>query len=263
MPRLGARTMVPAAAAACALAACGSSSTPGPSATPDAFSGSITVFAASSLTSAFNTAEQGLEVDHPGFTAKYSYAGSQALVTQIIDGAPADVIATANTTTMAQLVAKGLVNTPEKFCQNKLEIIVAPGNPKNIKTLADLVNPNVAVVLGDPSVPVGDYARSVLTAAGLKLTPKSLQLDDAEVVQQVESGNADAALVFVTDVISAGGKVTGVPIPDAQNKVGTYEIAVVKASSNMTAAQAFVTSAVSGDVQAELKTAGFLPPPAA
>jgi len=259
----GPRRLAPTAVAALALVACGATTTTGHSATPDPLSGSITVFAASSLTSAFNTAEKGLELDHPGFTAKYSFAGSQSLVTQIINGAPADVIATANTTTMAQLVAKGLVNTPEKFCQNKLEIIVAPGNPKSIKTLADLVNPAVSVVIGDPSVPVGQYAQDVLTKAGLKLTPKSLQLDDAEVVRQVESGNADAALVFVTDVISAGGKVTGVPIPDAQNKVGTYEIAVVKASTNTAAAQAFITSAVSGDIQAELRTAGFLPTPAA
>jgi molybdate transport system substrate-binding protein len=263
MTRIGPRRLAPVAVAALALTACGSATNTGASATPDPLSGSITVLAASSLTSAFNSAEQGLEVDHPGFTAKYSFAGSQSLVTQIINGAPADVIATANTTTMAQLVAKGLVNTPEKFCQNKLEIIVPPGNPKNIKTLADLVNPTVSVVIGDPSVPVGQYAQDVLTKAGLKLTPKSLQLDDAEVVQQVEAGNADAALVFVTDVISAGGKVTGVPIPDPQNKLGTYEIAVVKASTQMAAAQAFVTSAVSGDVQAELRAAGFLPPPAA
>jgi molybdate transport system substrate-binding protein len=251
------------APAVLALAACGAATPAGSSATADPLNGSITIFAASSLTAAFNTAEKGLELDHPGFTGKYSFAGSQSLVTQIINGAPADVIATANTTTMAQLVAKGLVNAPEKFCQNKLEIIVAPGNPKNIKTLADLVNPAVSVVIGDPSVPVGEYAKDVLTAAGLKLTPKSLQLDDAEVVRQVESGNADAALVFVTDVISAGGRVTGVPIPDAQNKVGTYEIAVVNASTNTSAAQAFVTSAVSGDIQAELRSAGFLPPPAA
>ncbi|MEA2638193.1 MAG: molybdate transport system substrate-binding protein, partial [Chloroflexota bacterium] len=223
---IGPRRLAPIAVAALALAACGVTTITGVSATPDSLSGSITVFAASSLTAAFNTAEKGLEVDHPGFTAKYAFAGSQSLVTQIINGAPADVIATANTTTMAQLVAKGLVNIPEKLCQNKLEIIVAPGNPKSIKTLADLVNPAVAVVIGDPSVPVGQYAQDVLTKAGLTLTPKSLQLDDAEVVRQVESGNADAALVFVTDVISAAGKVTGVPIPDAQNKVGTYEIAV-------------------------------------
>jgi molybdate transport system substrate-binding protein len=263
MRRIGTRTLAPVTVVTLALAACGSATTPGPSATPDPLSGSITVLAASSLTSAFNTAEHGLELDHPGFTATYSFAGSQTLVTQVINGAPADVIATANTTTMAQLVAKGLVDTPVKFCQNKLEIIVAPGNPKSIKTLADLANPGVAVVLGDPSVPVGSYAKDALTKAGVKLTPKSLQLDDAEVVQQVESGNADAALVFVTDVISGGDKVTGVPIPDAQNKVGVYEIAVIKASAKMAAAQAYVTAAVSGEVQAELKAAGFLPPPKA
>jgi len=97
------RGLASAAFAALALAACGSATSTGPSATPDPLGGSITVFAASSLTSAFNTAERGLELDHPGFTAKYSYAGSQSLVTQIISGAPADVIATANTTTMQQL----------------------------------------------------------------------------------------------------------------------------------------------------------------
>ena len=111
------------------------------------------MFAASSLTNAFNTAEKGLEVDSPGFKATYSYAGSQDLVTEIINGAPADVIATANTDTMAQLAAKGLVETPVAFCQNKLEIAVAPGNPLNIKTLADLNNPGVKLVIGDPERP--------------------------------------------------------------------------------------------------------------
>ncbi len=222
------------------LAACGSTSTSGPSASPDPFSGSITVFAASSLTSPFNTAEKGLELDHPGFTAQYSYGSSQALVTQIINGAPADVIATANTSTMQQLVAKGLVDTPQAFVKNKLEIIVAPGNPKNIKTLADLATPGLSVVLAMAGVPVGDYATKALKAAKVSVTPKSLESDDALVVEQVESGNADAALVFVTDVVSAGSKVTGIAIPDAQNVIGTYEIAVLKSSTNTTAAQAFV-----------------------
>ena len=182
--KIGPRPILVSFTAALALAACGSSSTPGaggPSATPDPFSGSITVLAASSLTSTFNTVEAALETDHPGFKATYSFAGSQTLVTNIINGAPADVIATANASTMAQLTAKGLVDTPQAFCQNKLEIITAPGNPKNITSLADLVKPGVSVVIGDPSVPVGEYAADVLTAANLKLTPKSLQLDDAEV----------------------------------------------------------------------------------
>lgn len=256
--KLRTRTILLSGTAAIALAACGSSPSSGPSASPDPLSGSITVFAASSLTSTFNTAEKGLELDHPGFTAQYSYGSSQTLVTQIINGAPADVIATANTTTMQQLVAKGLVNTPQAFCKNKLEIIVAPGNPKNIKTLADLATPGLAVVLAAAGVPVGDYAAKALKAAHITLTPKSLQLDDAVVVEQVESGNADAGLVFVTDVVSAGSKVTGVPIPDAQNVIGTYEIAALKASTNMAAAEAFATSAVSGDVQTQLLADGFL-----
>jgi molybdate transport system substrate-binding protein len=256
--KIRARTVLLAGIATTALAACGSSPSSGHSASPDPLSGSITVFAASSLTSTFNTAEKGLEVDHPGFTAQYSYGSSQALVTQVISGAPADVIATANTSTMQQLVAKGLVNTPRAFCKNKLEIIVAAGNPKGIKTLADLATSGLAVVLAAPGVPVGDYSTKALAAAHVTVTPKSLQLDDALVVEQVESGNADAALVFVTDVVTAGTKVTGVPIPDAQNVIGTYEIAVLKASTHAAAAQAFVTDAVSGGVQTQLLADGFL-----
>jgi molybdate transport system substrate-binding protein len=263
MMRTGPRMMVVGATASLVLAACGSSSSgaPAPSATPDPLSGNLTVLAASSLTSAFNAAEKGLELDHPGFKATYSYAGSQALVTQIINGAPADVIATANTDTMAQLTAKNLVQTPVAFCQNKLEIAVAPGNPLGIKTLADLNNPGVKLVIGDPSVPVGEYVTDIETSDNIKFTPVSLQLSDASVLEQLESGDANAALVFVTDVIAAGSKVTGVTIPDAQNKIGTYEIAAVSASTNLTAAEAFVTSAVSGDIQTELRSAGFLPPP--
>jgi molybdate transport system substrate-binding protein len=251
-----------ATTSALALAACGAASVSNPATTPDAFTGNLTVFAASSLTNAFNTAEKGLEIDSPGFKATYSFAGSQDLVTQIINGAPADVIATANTDTMAQLTAKGLVETPVPFCQNKLEIAVAPGNPLNIKTLADLNNPGVKLVIGDPSVPVGEYVTDIEASDSLHFTPVSLQLSDAAVLEQLESGDANAALVFVTDVIGAAGKVTGIPIPTPQNKVGTYEIAAVKASANVTAAEAFVTSAVSGAIQEELLSAGFLPPPA-
>jgi molybdate transport system substrate-binding protein len=256
--RISTRRILVSATAAIVLAACGSSSTNGPASSSDPLSGSITVFAASSLTNPFNNAEKALEVDHPGFRAQYSYGSSQALVTQIINGAPADAVATANTSTMQQVVAKGLVNTPQAFVKNKLEIIVAPGNPKNIKTLADLATPGLSVVLAMPGVPVGDYATKALKAANVTVTPRSLESDDALVVEQVESGNADAALVFVTDVVSAGKKVTGIAIPDAQNVIGTYEIAVLKSSTNQAIAQAFVTSAVSGDVQTELLADGFL-----
>jgi len=256
------RPVLISATSALALAACGAASVSNPASTPDALTGNLTVFAASSLTNAFNTAEKALEIDSPGFKATYSFAGSQDLVTQIINGAPADVIATANTDTMAQLTAKGLVETPVAFCQNKLEIAVAPGNPLGIKSLADLNNPGVKLVIGDPSVPVGEYVTDIEASDSIHFTPVSLQLSDAAVLEQLESGDANAALVFVTDVIGAAGKVTGIQIPAAQNKIGTYEIAALKASSNLTAAEAFATSAVSGSIQEELLSAGFLPPPA-
>ncbi len=148
--KIGFRPGAVAATFGLGLAACGSSSAAGPggpSPTADPLNGSIAVFAASSLTTTFNGAEAALESHHPGFKADYSYAGSQTLVTQILDGAPADVIVTANTSTMAQLTAKGLVETPQAFCENKLEIITAPGNPKNITSLADLAKPGISVVL--------------------------------------------------------------------------------------------------------------------
>jgi molybdate transport system substrate-binding protein len=258
------RPLLITATAALALAACGSTSVnvTNPPSTPNPLTGNLTVFAASSLTNAFNTVEKALEIESPGFKATYSFAGSQDLVTEIIGGAPADVIATANTDTMAQLTAKGLVETPQAFCQNELEIAVAPGNPLGIKSLADLNNPGVKLVIGDPSVPVGEYVTDIETADSIHLHPVSLQLSDAAVLEQLESGDANAALVFVTDVIGAPGKVTGVPIPAAQNHIGTYEIAALTASTNMTAAEAFVTSAVAGAIRAQLTTDGFLPAPA-
>jgi molybdate transport system substrate-binding protein len=265
--KIGSRSLIVSATAVLLLAACGSSSTTTsssastPTAAPDPLTGNITVFAASSLTTSFNTSETTLEALHPGFKATYSFAGSQGLVTQILSGAPADVICTANTDTMAQLTAKGLVETPVKFVQNQLEIAVAPGNPLGITDLADLNKPGVKLVIGDPSVPVGEYVTDIETSDSIKLHPVSLQLSDAAVLEQLESGDANAALVFVTDIISAGAKVQGVVIPAAQNHIGTYEVAALKASTNLTAAEAFVTSAVSGTVYTELIQSGFLPAP--
>lgn len=265
--KFGSRSLIVSAGVALLLAACGSSSTTTsssaatPTAAPDPFTGSITVFAASSLTSSFKTSEATLEALHPGFTATYSFAGSQALVTQILNGAPADVICTANTDTMAQLTDKGLVETPVKFVQNQLEIAVAPGNPLGITDLADLNKPGVRLVVGDPSVPVGEYVTDIETSDGITLHPVSLQLSDAGVLEQLESGDANAALVFVTDIISAGAKVQGIVIPAAQNHIGTYEVAAVKASTNLAAAEAFVTSAASGTVYTELIQSGFQPAP--
>ena len=258
--KIGAGALLPSGITAIALAACGATSTSGRSASADPLNGSITVFAASSLTSAFNTAEKGLELDHPGFTAQYSYGSSQTLVSQLINGAPADVIATADQTTMQKLVTAGLVGTPVTFTRNRLEIAVAPGNPKGIHTLADLARSDIAVVLAAPAVPAGNFAKQVLAKANVTVTPKSLELDVKTVLEKVESGDADAAIVYTTDVAAAAGLVTGVVIPDAQNIIATYPIAVVKATANAAAAAAFVTEALSGLIQKALLKRGFLPP---
>ena len=242
------------AGVALALTGCSSSSS------ASGLTGSLDVFAASSLTSAFNSAKTTLSAAHSGLSITYNFAGTNALVSQVQQGAPADVFASADTKNMQKLVSAGLVETPENFAKNKLEIAVAPGNPKHITGLADLANPAISVVLEAQGVPAGDYTRQVLAAQHLSVSPKSLETDVKSAVAKVTSGEADATVVYVTDVTAAGSKVTGVTIPDADQPAIIYPIAVVKASQHQAAAKAFVDSAVSGDVQKALEAAGFLPP---
>jgi len=248
-----------------ALAACSSSTTAtkgavGASTTSSAVTGSLNVFAAASLTKAFDAAQQPLTNAHPGLSVTYDFAGSNTLVAQIEQGAPADVFASADTANMTKLVNAGLVDTPVVFARNKLEIAVAPGNPKHITGLADLARPGVSVVLEAPGVPAGDYTRGVLGRLHIGVTPRSLETDVKSALAKVASGEADATVVYVTDVVAAGSDVTGIAIPDPVQPSITYPIAVVKASRNQAAAQAFVDSAVSGEVQKALAAAGFLPP---
>jgi molybdate transport system substrate-binding protein len=213
------------------------------------------VFAAASLTGAFKAAPPV-----PGVTVTYNFAGSNTLVSQIIQGAPADVFASADTKNMQKLVTAGLVDTPVTFARNKLEIAVAPGNPHGVTGLADLTKPGISVVLEAAGVPAGDYTRQVLAAKHLSVTPKSLETDVKSALAKVTSGEADATVVYVTDVTAAGATAAGVPIADADQPAITYPIAVVKATKNAAAAQAFVNSAVSGDVQMALEAAGFVAP---
>lgn len=266
------RRLTPAfAALAIALSACSSSSTPGfgaahPAAGPATsttdvrLTGSLTVFAAASLTGALDNAKSALASSNPGLTITYNFAGSNTLVAQIEQGAPADVFASADSANMNKLVSAGLVDTPVIFARNKLEIAVAPGNPKHISGLADLTRPGVSVVLEAVGVPAGDYTREVLTQLHLTVTPRSLETDVKSALSKVTSGEADATVVYVTDIAAAGSAVTGVSVPDVDQPPISYPIAVVKASKNRAAAEAFLNSAVSGDVQRSLETAGFLPP---
>jgi molybdate transport system substrate-binding protein len=218
------------------------------------------VFAAASLTGSFNAAKPMLESQNPGFSPTYNFAGSNTLAAQIQQGAPADVFASADQPNMNKLVTAGLVETPVTFVKNKLEIAVAAGNPKHISSLQDLAKPGVTVVLGEPGVPFGDYTRQVAEQLGSTITPKSLAPDVKTAITAVSSGEADATVVYTTDVRAAGSSVTGVPIPDNIQPTISYPIAVVKTSHNQSAAQAFVQSAQNGVVQQELIAMGFLAP---
>src|SRR5882762_4787708 len=177
------------------------SSTSSASASPS-LSGTANIFAAASLTSAFNKIIADFTAAHPGVKLTPNYNGSDTLVTQIKQGAPADVFASADTANMAKLEDAGLVatSTVHIFARNKLQIVVAKGNPKGIKTLADLAKPGVAVVLENPSVPAGKYAAQALASAGVTVTAKSLETSVTAVVQKVALGEADAGIVYVTDI---------------------------------------------------------------
>ena len=257
------RTALPAVAALAMLtAACGSGSKTSSSTTTTraAITGNLNVFGAASLTGAFNDAKTKLVAANPGLNLTYNFAGSNALVAQIQQGAPADVFASADQKNMQTLVTAGLVEAPVPFARNKLQIAVAAGNPKGITGLADLPKPGVTVVLEAPGVPAGDYTRQVLAKKGITVTPKSLEADVKSALAKVTTGEADATVVYVTDVTAGGPKVQSVSIPDADQPDISYPIAVVKATKNHTAAQEFVNSALSGDVQKSLEAAGFSAP---
>ena len=226
---------------------------------PVVATGAVTVFAAASLTEAFNDEQTALKASHPGLSVTYSFAGSGALVAQVEQGAPADVVATADTASMKKLTDAGLVEAPTIFARNQLEILVAPGNPLGIGTLADLARPDVKLVLEDESVPAGKYAAQALATAGVTVAPLSKEADVKAAVAKVTLGEADATIVYATDVTAAGAKGQGVVIPDAQNVVAEYPVAVVKGTGNRAGAVAFVDAIVKGTGQDALRRRGFLP----
>ena len=240
------------------LAACGNSGGTA-STSPTPLSGTVSVFAAASLTASFNALGTSFQAANPGVTVKFNYAGTPTLVTQIEQGAPADVFASADTTNMDKLKADGFTTgTPQVFAHNKLEIVVAPGNPKGISSLADLAKPGVIYITEAPTVPAGKYALQALQKAGVTVTPKSLETDVKSVVSKIELGEADAGIVYTTDVTAAGSKVQGVPIPDADNVIATYPIVAVKASANSAAGNAFIAYVLSATGQSKLQSFGFL-----
>jgi len=219
----------------------------------------LTVFAAASLTDAFTELGSDFAAAHPGVDVVFSFAGSSDLVGQIQEGAPANVFASADTINMDK--AGDLVNTPQIFATNVLMIAVAPGNPENIAGLADLGRKDLKVVLAAPEVPVGNYSNEILDRAGVTVKPVSLEESVKGVVTKVALGEADAGIVYVTDVSAAKGDIEGVDIPESQNLIASYPLATVVASESPENAQAFVDLVLSDAGQQVLASYGFLPPP--
>ncbi len=220
----------------------------------------LRVFAAASLTGPFTAIGDAYMEDHPGVRVTFNFAGSQELATQLEQNAPADVLATADERTMQSVGT--LVDEHFVFAGNSLQIAVAQGNPLGIDSLADLMDRDLKVVLAAPEVPAGKYASEVLAAAGVSVKPVSLEDNVKGVVTKVSLGEADAGIAYATDVMAAGAKVGGVAIPAAVNIRARYPIAVVSASENATAAQAFVDLVLSPEGLRILRDAGFISPAA-
>jgi molybdate transport system substrate-binding protein len=250
-----------AAITAAAVAACssssstaGSGSSPSASspAAPASLSGSITVFAAASLQEAFTTIGRQFEAAHPGAKVTFSFGASSTLATQIINGAPADVFASAAPKNMQQVVAAGDASNPVNFVKNVMEVAVPPSNPGHVTSVNDLAKSSVKVALCQPQVPCGATAAKVFTNAKITVKPVTLQPDVKSVLTQVELGNVDAGVVYVTDVHAAGAKVKGIVIPGSVAASTEYPIAPVSKSGNQSLAQAFVAYVLSPAGQAVL-----------
>jgi molybdate transport system substrate-binding protein len=248
------------------LAACGSeqpdgghaANPPAQQTRPKAKPATLTVLAASSLTDAFQHAAKQYEDRNPGTHIRFSFAGSQSLAAQVRQGAPADVLVTANEPTMKSVASD--VDKPVTIATNRLTIVTEPGDPHHVESLQDLTDPHLKVVLAAPQVPAGSYSKKILAKQHLSVHPVSLESDVRSVLTKVELGEADAGIVYVSDAHAAGKKVSTVPIPAQQNAVAHYPAAVVKDSRHPKAAAAFAHYLTTTAGFAFLSDEGFLKP---
>ncbi|MGW1500538.1 molybdate ABC transporter substrate-binding protein [Streptomyces mirabilis] len=224
-------------------------------------SGTVTVFAAASLKESFTTLGKEFEKANPGTKVTFNFGGSDTLAASITGGAPADVFAAASPKTMAIVTdKKDAATTPATFVRNQLEIATLPGNPDKVASLKDLTKSGLKVVLCDKTVPCGAAAQKALDASKLKLTPASYEQDVKSALTKVELKEADAAVVYKTDVKAAGDKVEGVEFPESAKAVNDYPIALLKDAPNAEAAKAFIALVQSAEGQKVLTAAGFLQP---
>jgi molybdate transport system substrate-binding protein len=226
--------------------------------------GTLRVFAASSLTEAFTELGQAFEADHPGVQVTFNFAASSALAQQLNEGGSADVFVSADEANLRKVTDAGSADaaSTQVIARNRLSILVEPGNPKAIKGLSDLAKADVVTVLCAPEVPCGKYAAAALTKAGVTVKPASLEENVKGVVSKVTLGEADAGIVYVTDVRAAKGKAEGVDIELADDPAleAVYPMAGTSRAANAKAAAVWRTFVVSEEGQAVLAKYGFLAP---
>jgi molybdate transport system substrate-binding protein len=227
---------------------------------PAAPGGTLTVFAAASLTDVFSGLGEQLEADSPGLDVRFTFAASSALAAQVTQGAPADVFASANEPQMAVVTDAGLAEEPQVFAANVLQVAVPAGNPAGVTGLPDLAREDLTVAVCAPQVPCGAAAADVLAAAGVAAAPDTLEEDVRAALTKVELGEVDAALVYTTDVAAAGEAVEGIDVPEAERAVNRYPIAVLREAPDPQAAAAFVELVRSERGQRALADAGFRTP---
>ena len=264
MTTRGIRTVLAAvtALAMAGLAGCGDNGEgTAPATGGSAVTGTVTVFAAASLTESFTRIGKDFEAANPGSTVTLNFAGSSALATQINEGAPADVFASAAPRNMQTVTDAGNgAGTPTTFVKNQLVIAVPKGNPDGVTGLSDLTKPGVKVALCAEQVPCGAAAKKALDAAGVALTPVTLEQDVKAALAKVRLGEVDAALVYRTDARAAASDVDGVEFPESAGAVNDYPLVVLEGAPNKATAEAFVAYVRSGEGMAVLTAAGFQAP---
>ena len=221
----------------------------------------LRVYAAASLKQAFTEIGATFEEKNPGGTVEFNFAGSSDLVTQLQQGAPADIFASADTKNIDKATNDKLVaGEPTLFASNTLQIAVPPKNPKGINSLADLTKPGLKVVICAPQVPCGSATKTVEKAANVTLKPASEESSVTDVLNKVTAGEADAGLIYRTDVAGADGKVDGVDFPQSSEAVNKYPIAALNSSKQADLAKQFIALVTGTAGQKVLADAGFAKP---
>lgn len=252
-----ARVLVAVLLLSVVLPACDDAASAPPASVGTDPSGDLLVFAAASLTDAFEELAAGFEDDHDDVEVILNVAGSQTLASQLLAGAPADVFAAADAAPVDAVASAGQVAERTTFATNRLAIAVEPGNPLGIRSLADLARDDVVLVLAAEEVPAGRYAALTLVSAGVAASPASLEVDVRAALGKVVLGEADAAIVYTSDIVAAGDSVAQVDVPDDHDVVASYPVATLADALNPVAADAFVAFLHSEPAQRVLRRHGF------